>query len=320
MHTRHQSKSAKADLQAWKDGTLSFYCLDHRRLRPGDVLLESGSSSVSTLIRWADEGEFSHAMIYVGGGQIVEAVLRGTVFLSTRRIVTRRRGRWLHLRPRTALTATQEAAIALTVRSQALKPYAMVGVFGTKAKALQGVEGDRSLFCSQLFALAYDSIGIPVVPGSLAETVTPNMLLGDGSILAPVPGSPFAVMAVSTEEELKAALELENRDEAIQGTEVDQNRLIDQEAVKALASRFKSAGDFVDGHARPIANMSELLAHMKAMKPWPGREVSNLLDAMLRERGYFDLFDASLAKSHVPNWKMTISKLVSRPPSGDEVP
>jgi len=199
MQTRHQSKSAKADLKAWKDGKLSFYCLDERRLRPGDVLLEKGSSGVSTLISWADEGEFSHAMIYGGGGQIVEAVLRGTVFISTRRIVTRSPGRWLHLRPRTALTPDQEAAITLALRAHVFKPYATLGVLGTKAKPLQGVQGDRSLFCSQLVALAYDSIGIPVVPGNPPETVTPNMLLRDASILAPVPGTPFVVMAVHTE-------------------------------------------------------------------------------------------------------------------------
>ena len=47
------------------------------------------------------------------------------------------------------------------------------------------------------------------------------MLLRDASILTPVPGTPFVVMAVPTAEDLKAALEFENRDELIQGTEVD---------------------------------------------------------------------------------------------------
>ena len=53
-------------------------------LLPGDVLLCRSNHWLGQLILWLDQGDYSHAALYVGNGQVVQAVARGVIQESVR--------------------------------------------------------------------------------------------------------------------------------------------------------------------------------------------------------------------------------------------
>ena len=64
------------------------YQLDASQLMPGDVILESGDGLFSWLIRRADKGSYSRAILYLGANFIVEAVEQGVRVLQAARVIT----------------------------------------------------------------------------------------------------------------------------------------------------------------------------------------------------------------------------------------
>ena len=62
--------------------------LTENDLRPADILLSTGDATVSAVIRAGTGSRFSHASIYVGGGEIIEAIDPGVVRQSLARAMS----------------------------------------------------------------------------------------------------------------------------------------------------------------------------------------------------------------------------------------
>lgn len=54
-------------------------CIDTRALQPADIIVSTTAAGISWGIRFATSSEVSHAMLYVGNGNIVEAIGDGVV-------------------------------------------------------------------------------------------------------------------------------------------------------------------------------------------------------------------------------------------------
>ena len=62
------------------------YILDDNKLCDGDIILTTTSLKVSKLIRTFTGGEFSHAMLYVGGHCCIDSTTNGVQSHNTQRI------------------------------------------------------------------------------------------------------------------------------------------------------------------------------------------------------------------------------------------
>jgi cell wall-associated NlpC family hydrolase len=150
-------------------------------LRPGDIILNTTSGFVSDAIKVFSNSNYNHAAIYVGNGQVVEAVAKGVKqtnlkdFLNDdhiERVMVLRRG---------DLNDTRRQAIADFAISKVGKPYNYGGVLenGLTIKHLNADYPHRNnYYCSQLVAAAYSSAGarldretLDLSPGELAGKV-----------------------------------------------------------------------------------------------------------------------------------------------------
>lgn len=187
---------------------MPFYQLDADKLRPGDVVLEGGPGKLSKLIKLADRPEgmekkepdrqkVSHALLYLGVGQIIEAD-QDVRTLSVNRIITAEPENYIVLRhPRYpgnggALDWQAHAATAIywALHGEANKPYNWLGAIGAKIPLVKGKA--NTFFCSQLVAEGYRRLGVPLFTEDVAagritpEKVTPNMFLTRQCVLEPV--------------------------------------------------------------------------------------------------------------------------------------
>jgi Permuted papain-like amidase enzyme, YaeF/YiiX, C92 family len=158
--------------QSKTNATPSVWLFDVDKLRAGDVVLERGSGVISRAIRTADRGEYSHALIFLGGTDFLEAVDIGARIISYVRVPIVEPSDWVVLRHPDAETARLAASKA---RNLAHKEY------GTAA-ALQSIlpfrfkDDPSRLFCSQLVAEAYQRAGATLVKGKETRQVTPKLL------------------------------------------------------------------------------------------------------------------------------------------------
>ena len=145
-------------------------------LQVADVILSTTSAAVSTVIKGGTASSYSHAMLYVGGGNVVEAVANGVVHRSIK--LATNGALYAHayrLKGLSSETASKIAAYALTKVGGS---YAYGGVFGGSGlvsilsapaqpwlhlarwganKVKTGVGSKRTYFCSELVEDAYES-------------------------------------------------------------------------------------------------------------------------------------------------------------------
>ena len=163
--------------------------------QPGDfgVVNHRGGGLLNRIAEWAIEfgtqAPVDHAFIYVGHGEIVEAVRHvrvspasnypGTIW-STGRLPG-------HLTP----TATERAAIIAAALSYVGESYNVLDILAialAQRRLGRPVNGDEwwvkrlsndgSLICSQLVSAAYAKAGIELCPGKLAGLISPGDLYG----------------------------------------------------------------------------------------------------------------------------------------------
>src|SRR5262249_27448512 len=153
-------------------------------LKPGDIILNTTEGIVSDGIKFFSNSNYNHAAIYIGNGEVVEAVGQGvrriklTDFLNDDHLV-----RSMVLRNNN-LTDSQRGAIADFAIKQVGKPYSVGGVIGQglHLKPNNAGEFDRKdYYCSQLVAAAYSSAGARLdatlehSPGELAGMVNSKL-------------------------------------------------------------------------------------------------------------------------------------------------
>ncbi len=141
-------------------GAVGGRCIDQRALQPADIIVSTMRTAISWVIRVGTHSVVSHAALYVGGGQVIEAIGEGVV------------RRQLQL-------ALADDVLAVAYRSPAMNPaiaqsiisyassqiglsYATVGAVASADQVLCRLVGPRpaSFFCSQLIFEAYRRGGL----------------------------------------------------------------------------------------------------------------------------------------------------------------
>jgi uncharacterized protein YycO len=153
--------------------TFKLWRFDPAALEPGDVVLESGDSLFGKAIKIAEWGRYSHALLWLGGTDFLEAVSSGARVISVQRLIVADPDKWALLRLSDGGGVGEKAADK--ARNLAHLPYSFSGAVRTKLPFGRS-EGATALFCSQLVALAYQQAGVDLVDGSPPGDVTPKKL------------------------------------------------------------------------------------------------------------------------------------------------
>ena len=164
-------------------------------LQAGDVILSTTEATVSSVIRGGTWSNYSHAMLYVGAGNVVEAVGAGVLNHSIKIATAHATYADAFRLDMTKSQADKVVAYALTKVGGS---YAYGGVFGGSGvvsiltlplqpglhlarwgynKVKAGVGGQRTYFCSELVEDAFESEHLTVSrylpsmtnPGDIAE-------------------------------------------------------------------------------------------------------------------------------------------------------
>ncbi len=167
--------------------------IDVSALVEGDIIVSTARHAVCYAIRAGSLSSISHAMVYVGGGNVVEAVGSGVREVA---LGTALEGAILSVAYRDPrVDASLGAAIVAYARAQVGKPYDYAGVARIgyrmaypfsgrmldKIRELTGADADSasSFFCSELVFAAFEAAGIPLV-ASRPDASSPDELVSLG--------------------------------------------------------------------------------------------------------------------------------------------
>ena len=186
-------------------------------LQTGDIIVSTTGARVSGLIRWATKSQVSHAMLYIGGGQVVEAIGEGVMLRSLADAVAEATVAVAFRHP--TLTTAQALVVRDFAGQQLGKAYNYWGIVRqggfqldreTFCSGKSGADYDRcvnwagrvnlgkgdddSFFCSQLVVAAYQNAGVPLTssppnwnsPDDLAQLGMSKRLGYVGHLKAPV--------------------------------------------------------------------------------------------------------------------------------------
>jgi V8-like Glu-specific endopeptidase/uncharacterized protein YycO len=161
--------------------------IDVSALQVGDIIVSTARHPVSYIIRGGTVSSISHAMIYVGNGNVVEAVGSGVREVP---LVTAINDAILAVAYRhSSISASQAQTAAGFARAQVGRPYNYTGAAGVTNRILHPIlsrVGDaianrmgfhrdeaRSFYCSELVFAAFEHAGVPLVASS-AGSSTPS--------------------------------------------------------------------------------------------------------------------------------------------------
>jgi len=163
-------------------------------LQLADILLSTGTAKVSMVIRGGTVSRFSHASLYIGAGEIVEAISRGVTRQSLREAMSD--DTLVSVYRRLRMSPEQAGSVVRYVREQVRmeKKYDYSGAAGGGITSVSGfalslflspivtiggigadlynrANPEASFYCSELVALAFQRAGVPL--GSGAASTTP---------------------------------------------------------------------------------------------------------------------------------------------------
>ncbi|MGJ4925978.1 hypothetical protein ACQR1I_11715 [Bradyrhizobium sp. HKCCYLS2038] len=262
------------------------WTFDPSRLLPGDIVLERGSGWRSKGIAWADWGNYSHALLWLGNTDFIEAVGDGVRVISFARVVIRKPNRWRLLR----LVEDPDAAAkaAAFARNMSHRKYDLKGALQTKAGGRRTPDPTK-LFCSQLVAAAYAQAGISIVDGLSAQQVTPAAL--EHSTKLKIIDLPLQ----EVDPENAAPLD---RDKGYKTTMMQQEMHASQAAFEAVSSELGKLTDPKNPDIPfPPGDLYGLFAVLAHQKETFGIEDTIL--AVLKEHDYFDLGTAQAVGAHL---------------------
>jgi uncharacterized protein YycO len=154
-------------------GVVGGRCIDQRALQSADLIVSTTRAPVSWVIRVGTHSVVSHAALYIGGGQVIEAIGEGVV----------RRGLMVALADDALAVAyrspAMNEAIAQTIvnyaSSQVGLSYTKVGAVSSANFVLCRLVGSRpaSFFCSQLVFESYRRGGLPL-SGTPSQCISPK--------------------------------------------------------------------------------------------------------------------------------------------------
>ena len=171
-------------------------CVDTSALEPADVIVSTGAAAVSRVIRTATGSAVSHAMLYAGNGQIVEAIGDGVTRRPLNSALADATLAVAYRRPQ--LSASQAHAVVSFVGRQVGRKYDSTGAAGAGLRnnlvlcAISGIaacvaahagafESSKKFFCSELVLEAFRSAGLPLVSHSPSVSVPEDIVTAHGS-------------------------------------------------------------------------------------------------------------------------------------------
>jgi cell wall-associated NlpC family hydrolase len=125
-----------------------------RDLLPGDLILSTTADADGAAIRRVTDSPVSHVAIYIGDGQVIEAIAEGVTIqpLST----ALADDYYAAAYRRDGLTAADRDALVRWLRTQEGRPYGLGG------QVSDDTNGDDAWFCSELTFRAFMTIGKPL--------------------------------------------------------------------------------------------------------------------------------------------------------------
>jgi hypothetical protein len=258
-----------------------LWWFDPARLEPGDVVLESSAGLRAKGIRVVDGGDFSHALMWIGGTDFIEAVGGGARVISFARIIVRDPKRWMVLR----FTGDQSAGIraAQEARRIAHKGYDFKGAINTKLKRRKKADHTR-LFCSQLVAEAYLRAGVSLVDGFNADMVTPGALQKLSHLVKI--DTPLMEISPERHQDIEAFID---RDKAYEQTHMAKEMVTAQEAFATVRKSIGLLSVPANSSVRfPPGNLAELLDVLQVAEGAEADKISDALLSELQRLGYFD--------------------------------
>jgi N-acetylmuramoyl-L-alanine amidase/uncharacterized protein YycO len=198
-------------------------------LRPGDIIISTTPQASSIGIRVATQGPVSHALVYIGNGEVVEAIGQGVIRRPLQTALTDDTLAVAFRYPSITDAQAQQVCDFLMVQAQAGRAYNYVGLVDPLQVLIQRQEcallpgdwlqqkcmalqvrvplgtGNNKFFCSQLVLEAYRQAGIPITkddpvwhtPEDIAQLAF-TQLEYVGHLKAPAAGQPYALAAEKT--------------------------------------------------------------------------------------------------------------------------
>ncbi len=269
--------------EAVQVGTISTttFVFDPLHLRAGDVVLEFANDKSSRLIAKFDGGSFSHALMWVGGTDFIEATDGGSRVVSFRRIVVSDPNRWMLLRYVGAGELSEEVSLAAAREARGLSfvPYSYKGAIASITPAAK--PRITELFCSQLVAEAYRRVGHEAVPGQLPHKVTPKSL----------ETSPAFVEITMPLIEVSADAVPPDYDRGVEyaSSAMYREQQTAQRVMRELAPIFSRLLPLPDGLHWPIGSWPDLEMALAYGNPSGARGLAAKVHAIFEEDGYYTL-------------------------------
>lgn len=254
--------------------------IDSDALLLGDIILERGDDKAAGAIATATGGQFSHALIYVGGDDVVEAMPGGVRSLSLHRLPVTEKSVLKLLRVEAAHKSIAAKA-AEHARGETFKQYDMRGAL-TSQSAPRKTPLNSALFCSQLVAKSYAQAGLDLAPGYTLSSISPNhlerspMLQSRSLPLKPAPKALLPLLASA----------LKDRSAAYKTSTMAQEMEVARKAYELAMGAIAKTGFRFHAAFSP-GNLHELLDVLNNM-PEPARTVgADHLYEALDQGGYF---------------------------------
>ena len=159
-------------------------------LQTADILLSTGDALASAAIRIHTMSRYSHASLYIGGGQVIEAIGSGVTLQSVPQAV--KDDRLVSVYRRLHITPGQANMVVRYARQQIGKDYDLSGALGSGARTAGGsmvgiflspivaiglaadlynrANPEAAFFCSELVTLAFENAALPLDIGGASAT------------------------------------------------------------------------------------------------------------------------------------------------------
>ncbi|QSX77003.1 N-acetylmuramoyl-L-alanine amidase [Lysobacter solisilvae] len=186
---RAQALSTRA-LEIPLDPGIGGMSIGYEALAPGDIIVSTARHAVSFAIRAGTLSAISHAMIYAGNGNVIEAVGDGVHEVPLATAIGDAILAVAYRDPR--VDAARAQAMVDFARAQVGQPYNYTGVarighrilFPLQARLLDAIASitgadtttARSFYCSELVFAAFEAAGIPLVAAAAGDSTPQDVV------------------------------------------------------------------------------------------------------------------------------------------------
>ncbi|MEM7492206.1 MAG: YiiX/YebB-like N1pC/P60 family cysteine hydrolase [Pseudomonadota bacterium] len=143
-------------------------------LQPGDLILSTSAAWISKEIRGQTRSPVSHVAIYIGDGQVIEAIEGGVTIHSLTNALSD--DYYAAAYRVDGLTPDDRQRMVRWLRTQEGRPYDTWGIVGQVTGASDYINEEDAWFCSELTFAAYEHIEKPLTTTSPGDS-TPGQIL-----------------------------------------------------------------------------------------------------------------------------------------------